>query len=294
MLTMLVCLAGAGIGVRAKAEADSKAAMQVQAMFLNVGKADAALFTVAGKHYLVDTGTADAVDAILCALTYYGVTHLDGVLVTHMDKDHVGGLKKLLKSDLIVDQLYAPFFSTLALENHPVAKQAQKTGIPLTWLHAGDAVEIAADARWQVLGPMIRDSDNENNNSLVLRLITPQGDMLLAGDMEVPEEQTLLQAGVIQQAPVLKVGHHGEDDASSEAFIYTGKPQLAVISTNSDEEPDTPSPDVIARLWNIGAEVFVTQKASCCILVTLENGNAVGKLENYPLDAGAGTLAKAP
>ena len=105
---------------------------------------------------------------------------------------------------------------------------------------------------------------------------------------------TLLQAGVIQQAPVLKVGHHGEDDASSEAFIYTAKPQLAVISTNSDEEPDTPSPDVIARLWNIGAEVFVTQKASCCILVTLENGNAVGKLENYPLDAGAGTLAKAP
>ena len=71
--------------------------MQVQAMFLNVGKADAALFTVAGKHYLVDTGTADAVDAILRALTYYGVTHLDGVLITHMDKDHVGGLKKLLK-----------------------------------------------------------------------------------------------------------------------------------------------------------------------------------------------------
>ena len=105
----------------------------------------------------------------------------------------------------------------------------------------------------------------------------------LEGIMEVQEEQALLQAGLIEPALVLKVGHHGEDDASSAAFIYSVKPQIAVISTSTEEEPDTPSPDVIARLWNIGAEVFVTQQATRCILVTLNGGNAVGKLENYSL-----------
>ncbi len=135
--------------------------------------------------------------------------------------------------------------------------------------------------RFAVLGPLTLDKAEENNDSLVLRLITPQGDMLLSGDMLVQEEGELLDAGLISAAAVLKVGHHGADDASGEAFLYTLRPQLAVISTDPAEGDSTPDPKVIRRLWDMGTEVFITHQASCGVLVTLSGGNAVGRLVNY-------------
>lgn len=273
------------LGARAENTGASVAAgnsKTVQAMFLNVGKADAALFCLGDQRYLIDTGTKESADAMLRALNYFGVTKLDGVIITHIDSDHIGGLKSLLKSDIRVNRLYAATFNNAkSIEKHPVTKQADKYAIPLTWLNSGDVI-IANDVmRFVTLGPLTHDMVNENNNSLVFRLETPEGTMLLTGDMEVEEETALLAAGLIQKTDVLKVGHHGDDDASSDSFIYTAKPQIAVISTDSSVEQDTPDPKVISRLWNIGAEVLVTQKAACCILVTLSGGNAVGQAVDY-------------
>ncbi|HNW86249.1 MAG TPA: MBL fold metallo-hydrolase [Candidatus Limiplasma sp.] len=266
------------------AQAEGAAAQtEVKALFLNVGKADAALFCLGEKRYLIDTGTKESADAMLQALRYFEVDRLDGVLITHIDSDHVGGLKALLKSGIVVDRLYAAtFHNAKSIAQHPVAKQAEKYGLPLTWLNSGDQIEIDAAARFTVLGPLTRDPNEENNNSLVLWLDTSEGTMLLAGDMEVPEETALLAAGLIRQTDVLKVGNHGDGDASGEGFIYTAKPQIAVISTSTQEKPSTPDPSVMGRLWNIGAKVLETQKATCCVEVTLKGGQATGTLVDYP------------
>lgn len=284
-LSLLLCVGQplSPAGARG-AQAEGVAEPPVRAMFINVGKADAALLEVGDARYLVDTGGKESADALLRALAYFSVSRLDGVIVTHVDGDHVGGLKALLKSDIVVDRLYAAAFHNVKKpEKHPVYRQAEKYGIPLTWLSAGDAVPIGGSSHFAVLGPLSHDLTNENNNSLVLRLVTLQGDMLLAGDMEQPEEAELIAAGLVTAAPVLKVGHHGEGDASGDSFLYTVKPQIAVISTDSAVEPDTPDPGVLGRLWNIGAEVFVTQKAACCVQVTLAGGKAVGRLVDYPV-----------
>ena len=270
--------------LEARAETSAKDETEsatVKAMFINVGKADAAILLAGGKYYLVDTGTKESADAMLRALSYYKVTRLTGVFLTHTDKDHIGGLKALLKSGIQVDCLYAPKFSTVELADHPVAKQAEKFAVELKWLLAGDTVTVKDSVYFSVLGPLTMDAEVENNNSLVLRLVTPQGDMLLTGDMLIQEENELLEAGKIQPAAVLKVAHHGEGDASGEALIYALKPQVAVISTDPDQGEKTPDPDVIQRLWNIGAEVYTTSQASCCIEVTLSDGSAVGRLVNY-------------
>lgn len=277
--------AAAPLGMEARAEtAASGETPTVRAMFINVGKADAALFLLGDKRYLIDTGTKDSGDAMLRALSYYNVTTLDGVLITHTDKDHVGGLKTLLKSDIEVETLYAPTYSVLEDDDHPVVKLADKYQKDLVRLNVGDTIAINDDMRFVTLGPITRDDLDENNNSLVLRLETPEGNMILAGDMEVAEEYDLLAAGVLGTAAVLKVGHHGEDDASSAAFIYTLRPQLAVISTDPGEEKDTPSPKVMRRLWDIGAEVYITNQAGCCVEVTLQDGNAAGKLVDYVVE----------
>ena len=104
-----------------------------------------------------------------------------------------------------------------------------------------------------LIGPLEKDEELENNNSLVLLAEGGGGSMLLTGDMEFPEESSLLNAGAIPRADVLKIGNHGEGDATSNAFVNAVQPSLAVISTNSDDEPDTPSPRVLRLLasWDI-------------------------------------------
>ncbi len=265
-----------------EAQAAASEATAPQALFINVGKADCAVFFLAGGTWLVDTGTKDSAEAMLKALDTYGVTELAGVFITHTDKDHVGGLKRLLESGIQVGMLYAPaIHGEKSDEKHDVSKAAEKYEKPMTWLKAGDVIPAGEGTAFTVLGPLVQDMENENNNSLVLHLSTPQGTMLLAGDMEHPAEQALLEAGTLTQVTVLKVGHHGEDDASGVAFLGTVRPEWAIISTNTQEEEDTPDPKVVSLLWQYDVSVAVTQDATCGLLVALQGGMASVEAINY-------------
>ena len=254
----------------------------VSALFINVGKADAALLFLGEERYLIDTGTKDSYDQLIRVLETYGVEHLSGVIITHTDKDHAGGLKKLLKGGMKVDRLYGSLLhSEPELDEHRVWEAADKYSVPLTWLKAGDVLTAKDGSAFHVLGPLKQDSENENNNSLVLRLVTAEGDMLLTGDMELEEEADLIERGLITKAPVLKVAHHGEDDSTSKKFAFLVQPQWAVISTNTVEEPDTPDSKILSRLTEARASVAVTQDAEVGILVTLEDGKAEAHAINW-------------
>ena len=96
--------------------------------------------------------------------------------------------------------------------------------------------------------------------------------MLLTGDMEFPEEQNLLKSGLIPHVDIIKIGNHGEGDATSEALIAAASPSVAVISTNTEDEPDTPDPRVIQLLGKYGVTVYQTQETENGVLITLKNG----------------------
>lgn len=275
-MALLVALCAA-LWVPAAAQAE------VSALFINVGKADSALLFLGERRYLVDTGTKDSYDQLESVLRAFEVTRLDGVILTHTDKDHVGGLNQLLKSDIEVDRVYAgTLHSEKSLEDHPVYETTQKRGAALSWLSAGDELEAGQGCTFWVLGPLTQDNDKENNNSLVLLLTTPEGDMLLTGDMELPEEAELLAAGAFLQVDVLKVAHHGQDDATSEAFVNIVRPQWAVISTSTAEKPSTPDDGVVESLLRAGAGVAVTQDAQVGILITLSGGVATAQSVQWP------------
>lgn len=247
---------------------------------INVGKGDALLLN-AGRHtYLIDTGTAEHWGDLSRALKMLNVTHLTGVIITHTDKDHGGGAWVLATSSIAVDAWYAPMYYTDVKENkHPAVAAAELRGQRVIWLSAGDTLPLG-DGQLIAIGPLSL-SEKENCNSLVLVAEGGGGRMLLAGDMEFPEENELLSADLIPQCDVLKVGNHGENDATSEALVRAVKPQIAVISTSTVEEPDTPDPRVTGVLRNFGAQILVTQQAGSGVLVTLENGNAEAQLMSY-------------
>lgn len=97
--------------------------------------------------------------------------------------------------------------------------------------------------------------------------------MLLCGDMKAEEEQDLLSAGVLSPVDLLKVGHHGDNKATTQPFLNAVQPKVAVISTSTLEETDTPAFQTWSRIKAANAEIYVTQEANDALLFTLENGD---------------------
>jgi len=187
----------------------------------------------------------------------------------------MGGMEMLSKSNIPVDAWYgSAMYTGMKPEKHPLPLAAARRNMQPIWLKAGDTVAVSDTSTFKVLGPITLDSEMENNNSLVMVLTTPHGNIFLAGDMEFSEEAAILAAGNVPNCEILKVSHHGENDTTSMSFVQRVAPQVALISTNSFEEPDTPHPSVLATLKRAGTQVAVTQNAKGGILATLLNGKA--------------------
>ncbi len=253
---------------------------------INVGKADCLLLMYEDLVYMIDTGAWESWGAVSAALKVNGIDRLDAVIVTHTDRDHAGGAMALASSSVEVGAWYSSaYFCEVKEKKHPVKLAAELRGEEVRWLKAGDSLPFGSGSL-TVLGPTKPFEDKENNNSLVLLAEAAGASILLAGDMEKPEEDLLLSAGVLRPVTVLKVGHHGEGDATSNAFAAAVRPKLAVISTNSVAEPDTPDKDVLRALAVVGAQVVLTEDAPGAIRVRAAQGNASAEAlawENLPL-----------
>ncbi len=266
------------LGSASTGEMNSNQEMSLLA--INVRKADALLLRSGNSAYLIDTGSKKSADALLDALRKEGITRLDGVILTHTHADHTGGLKALLASEIDVENIYASRYYVLKKEDgkHPVDKAIKNTDREVIWLAAGDTLPLDG-GKLTVIGPTEKNEELENNNSLVLLAEGGGGSMLLTGDMEFPEENVLLAAGLIPKANVLKIANHGESDATSSALVAAVQPALAVISTNSDDEPDTPAPRVLMTLKSSNVPVLNTENSQEGILITLRNGELLTEVK---------------
>ena len=272
-LLVLSLLFSAGSGEQAEGP-------EMSLMAINVRKADALLLRCGQSAYLIDTGSKKNSDILLDALRKEGITRLTGVILTHTHADHTGGLKALLESEIAVENIYTSKYYVLKKEDgkHPVEKAAKKTDYEINYLAAGDTLPLDG-GKLTVVGPLGLNEDAENNNSLVILAEGGGGSILLTGDMEFPEEDSLLKAGAIPHADVLKIGNHGEGDATSIAFVEAVQPSLAVISTNTEDEPDTPDPRVLKLLEDRNIPVLVTQNAEEGVLITFRNGEILTEMK---------------
>ncbi|MCR4886405.1 MAG: MBL fold metallo-hydrolase [Clostridiales bacterium] len=239
---------------------------------LNIGKADCMLLQWRDRAYLIDTGYWQTYSALETMLSQYGVDHLDGVFLTHCHKDHAGGLPALARSNVRIDAWYAsPIYYSVEESEHPALLAARERGQEVTWLHAGDKIECSG-ASFTVLGPLNLDTENENNNSLVMRFTSPAGSILLAGDMKTEEEEDLLSVGALSPCDVLKAGHHGDNNATGAGLLSAVQPKAALILTNTQEEPDTPDTSTVKRLMKAGCSIYISQEYDDALLLTLRNG----------------------
>ncbi len=209
--------------------------------FITIGKGDAFLLsTPQGQHYLMDTGKAQDYPQIARFLRVQGIAKLDGIFLSHGHKDHAGGLAPIMEA-FPTTSVYLSGKDSVSYTEIDARTITSEMGGTLCELSGGETLDLGGVTA-QIWIPAQPDFSNENNNSMILRLTHGTNTFLLMGDAELEEEALLMDSGFPLQSDVLKLGHHGETDATSYEFLRKVSPSIGLIPGNKTENPDSVNP----------------------------------------------------
>ena len=200
---------------------------QLVVHMIDVGQADCFLLVQDGKTALVDCGTRSTGKDAVAYLQELGVTNLDYVIGTHPHDDHMGGMYDVITSFdigtvVIPDSRNGEITANWYMK---LMNELQTGGYEIHYAEKGDIFNLN-DATMQVLSAET-DVSNTNNYSIVLKVSFGQMDMIMTGDAETEIEEKILESGVDIDAEILKLGHHGSDTSSSDAFLDAVSPEYA-------------------------------------------------------------------
>jgi len=252
---------------------------------LDVGQASAIVVQTANHTLLFDTGnrfhrTSDsALQVILPFLRYQGIRRLDGVIVSHDDLDHVGGLYSLLDA-VAVDQLWSSFDSQQWL-----AQEAQRLGkAGFAFKHRPAFVPCYRSQTWTLDGVQFRfhwppDDENTpargnrdaNANSCVLSVRGKFHHLLLPGDIYRQQETELMAQGLPPHDVVL-AAHHGSKTSSHGAFVEAIQAQHVIMQAGAFSRYGHPHPQVLNVWQAAGTRVWRNDQQGAIHIQSAEHG----------------------
>ncbi len=225
---------------------------------LDVGQGDAILLQPPGAPaVLVDGGPPE--DGLVAKLRAAGVAQLGAAIVTHDQSDHAGGIRDLFGAMPIGHLLYGVLRArTLA--------EAAAAGVPGRRLARGSELrsgKLRLDVLWPPAELLAGPHGGEDPNQLALVMLARwrRFSILLTADAEA--ETTPIDPGPVD---VLKVAHHGSDDAGLGDLLDRIRPRLAVISVGAGNPFGHPTPATLATLASHGVPTLRTDRDGAVVL----------------------------
>lgn len=235
--------------------------------FIDVGQGDGILLETEEQVILVDGGSTQikklGEQRLEPLLKSRGIRTIDMVFVSHGDQDHISGLIWLLEEDtgIEISRLFLPFPGKGEEVYEKLESVAEKRGVRTDYICAGDFVQ-SGKLSLSCLYPY-RDTLSSDRNDHSEVLLAEYGDfsMLLMGDLGAEGEAEIAeQWDENRQVQILKAGHHGSSTSSSEQFLDTVNPRIAVLSYGKDNSYGHPHPEVIERLDERGIARWATEE----------------------------------
>lgn len=234
---------------------------------LDVGQGDCLFMRFpSGTVCLVDGGSTGVKNAgnyrILPYLKYEGVKEVDYVILTHLDEDHMNGIRELVEMTGTLDGIVIGeiFFPEIANPDDPYEelwKMAEEKGIAVGTIGAGDCF-TEEDFEMKCLYPFKNSySADKNDSSTTLQITYRKFTMLLTGDMSTSGEKELLRKNMVQDVDVWKVSHHGSKYSGGAEFLEKIRPNLSLISVGKNNYGH-PSDELLKRLKAVRSYVKTT------------------------------------
>lgn len=217
---------------------------------LDVGQGQCLLLQSDGYTFLVDCGgdsDHEAADIAAETLLSQGITRLDGLILTHCDRDHVGGVEGLLSR---VDS------SLLILpEGENDLHLEAREGVIYAW----ENMELTFGSGVLRIFPA-NTSGTANEKSLCVFFDTETCDILITGDRNSSGERALLETEKLSKVDILVAGHHGSKYATSRELLTAVRPDTVCISAGINNPYRHPDPELLNRLAENGCMVFRTDR----------------------------------
>lgn len=227
----------------------------------DVGQGQCVLLQADGRSFLVDCGgdyDSDAADLASETLLSMGIRKLDGLVVTHYDRDHAGGVAGLLSrvpaSAVFLPDVADEDILPEILEQCAGAQLFLRDDMTLEW----------ADNALTVYAPVSKKSGNESGLSVLFR--AGNYDILITGDLNTTAETILVDRKHLQDVDALVVGHHGSKTSTGVKLLETIKPEVAIISVGADNSYGHPSEQVLKRLEEFGCHIYRTDEDGTIVI----------------------------
>jgi competence protein ComEC len=210
--------------------------------FLDVGQGDSVLLETRRARILIDEGPPEA--DVADQLRAMGVRWLSALVMTHPQRDHVGGAADVVRS-LQVGEVLEPGLAATGPESDEALAAARSRHVPIRVVRAGTSFR-AGRLHVRVLWPEDQGtaSEDPNQNAVVLVATFGETDVFLSADAE-SDVTSSLSPGPVE---IMKVAHHGSEDAGLAAELETLKPRIAVISCGRNNDYGHPRPETLAAL----------------------------------------------
>lgn len=220
---------------------------------LDVGQGQCILLQSQGKSFLVDCGgdsDVTAADTAAGTLLSQGIFRLDGVILTHGDRDHAGALCNLLT------RVDAKCIYLSVAVDAPLREELENI-TETVFLQNRTEISMGTGTLW--LYPAISGVEN-NENSMCVLYETEKCGILITGDRSEAGEALLVRSWDLPQVDILVAGHHGAKTSTSQLLLDAVQPEIVVISVGKNNVYGHPAPETLSRLEEYGCTVYRTDE----------------------------------
>ena len=235
--------------------------------YLDVGQGDSSLIIYNDIVVMNDTGGTsnyDVSSGCIKLLKSLGYSHIDYLILTHGDFDHMGEAINLVNNFKVEKAIFnCGEFNELEQE---LIRVLDKKKIPYYSCIKGLNID---DNKLYFLNN--QDYGNENDNSSVIYTELNDYKFLFMGDAGIEVEENLIKKYNLKDIDVLKVGHHGSKTSSSKEYIDEINPKYSIISVGKNNRYGHPNKEVIDNL--IDSKIYRTD----------QDGSIMFKIKNNKL-----------